>query len=406
MMEVNPSIASLEDFRRQARRRLPRAVFDFVEGGAGDEVTLRENRSAFERVTFQPRALVDVSRREQSTTVLGTHVTLPVLLAPAGLARLVSREGELAVARAAGRAGTIFVLSTAASCSIEEVAAAASGPLWFQLYLGRDRDVGRSLVERAATAGYAALCLTIDVPVPGRRDRDVRNGVTVPPRITRRNAFDVAHRFSWLRDVLIGPPITFKNLTPYAGGMTGAVALAAYHNEQLVNAGATWNELLWLRGFWSGPLVVKGVMTAKDACRAIECGADAVVVSNHGGRQLDGLPASIDVLPEIVDAVQGRAEVLIDGGIRRGTDVVKALALGARACLVGRPYLFALAAAGEEGVLGMLEMLRAEIDCTLALVGCTALGELDRSSVGVSPPGNRTRSRSTGGGPSEPSVGA
>ncbi len=372
---------TVEDLRRLARRRLPRAVFDFVEGGAGDEVTLERNRAAFRRVTFRPRVLVDVSKREQGTTVLGEPVATPVLVAPTGMAGLCWPRGEAVAARAAQDAGTIYTLSTHASCSIEAVAAHAPGPLWFQLYVWQNRELTRSFVERARAAGYRALVLTVDVPVVSRRERDLRNGFTIPPRVTVRNALDVLRRPGWMRRVLLGPRLTLANLVGAPGAPRADIVTLGGVAQRQVDASVSWADLAWFRSLWSGPLVLKGVLSAEDARRAVAHGVDGLIVSNHGGRQLDGTPAALEVLPEVVAAVGGRAEVLMDGGVRRGADVVKALALGARAVLVGRPYLYGLAAGGAAGVRRVLELLKGEIDHALALVGVPRVGELDRSVV-------------------------
>lgn len=376
------NVYSIEDARQLAQRRLPRMIFEYLEGGAEDESTLRSNLTAFDNVTFCPKVLVDVSKRDQTTTVLGEHVNLPVLLAPAGLIRLISREGELAVARAAGRAGTVFMVSTASSYSLEEIAAAATGPLWFQLYLWRGQDVTRSLVERAHQAGYRVLCIAVDVPITGKRLRDLRNGMTVPPRIGVRNLLNTAGKPSWVRDYLFGGKITFSNLLGIAEG-DDMVSMWTYVNNELINPAANWSDFAWLREMWKGPLVVKGIVTVEDTLRAIDYGADGIVVSNHGGRQLDGLPSTLEVLPEIVRAVGGRAEVFLDGGVRYGTDVVKAIALGARACLIGRPYLWGLAAGGEAGVARVLEIFEEEIDRTLALIGRSKVDKVDSSAVHI-----------------------
>jgi L-lactate dehydrogenase (cytochrome) len=372
---------NIDDLRRLARRRLPRAVFDFADGGAEDEVTLRANRRDFGRLVFRPRVLVDVSKRDQTTTILGQTVTSPLILAPTGLAGMLSPRGEIAAARAASKRGIISTLSTLGACSIEDVAASASGPLWFQLYVMRDRDLTRSLVERASAAGYKALCLTVDLPVLGQRERDLRNGATIPPKITVRNVLDVLQRLPWLRGVLLGPPITFGNFVGTQAGLsTSAVSLWSYVNSQN-DPSVDWDDLEWFRSIWSGPLAIKGIMSDEDARRAVDAGVDAIVVSNHGGRQLDSLPSAIEVLPEIVDAVGDRAEVILDGGVRRGTDVVKALCLGARACMVGRPFLYGLGAGGQAGAERAIEILQTEIDRTLALIGRPTLADLDRSAV-------------------------
>jgi L-lactate dehydrogenase (cytochrome) len=372
---------TIDDLRRIARRRLPRAVFDFVEGGAGDERTVARNRAEFERLLFRPRALVDVSKREQATVVLGERVATPVLVSPTGMAGLCWPKGEAAAARGAHDAGTIYTLSTHSSCSIEEVAAGAPGPLWFQLYVWQNRDLTRSFVERARAAGYRALVLTVDVPIISRRERDIRNGFTIPPRITLRNALDTLRRVGWIRRVLFGPRLTLANLVGAPGApRTDIVTLGGVANRQ-VDPSVAWADLAWFRSLWQGPLVLKGVLTAADARRAVDHGVDGLIVSNHGGRQLDGTPASIEALPEIADAVGDRIEVLLDGGVRRGADVVRALALGARAVMVGRPYLYGLAAGGQAGVRRALDILAGEVDHTLALVGVPRAGDLDPTVV-------------------------
>lgn len=371
--------ASVAEVRVRARRRIPRPVFDFIEGGAEDEVTRRANLRAFREYEFRPRALVDVSERSTATTVLGTPVSMPVLLSPCGLARLANTAGETAAARAAADAGTVFTLSTASSRSLEEVAAAGSGPQWFQLYVWRDRAATAALVERARAAGYTALCFTIDVPVSGRRERDVRNGMTIPPRPAPRTLLSYASHPGWVRGALLSEPITFRNFVGQGAG-DSAVALGSFVNSQL-NPSMNWDDLVWLREVWSGPIIVKGVMRAEDARRSVDLGADGVVVSNHGGRQLDGLPSTLAVLPEVVDAVGTSAEVYLDGGIRRGTDVVKALALGARAVMIGRPWMYGLAAGGEAGVRTVLELLRREIDACMTLLGVRSVDDLDAALV-------------------------
>lgn len=372
---------NIEDLRRAARRRLPRAVFDFVDGGSEDEVTLRRNRLAFQQYTFRPRVLVDVSQRDLSTTVLGERMATPLIIAPTGMAGICWPRGEVVAARAAGRKGVTFTLSTHASCSIEEVAAEATGPLWFQLYVWRNRDLTRSFVERARAAGYRALVLTVDVPVISRRERDIHNGFTIPPRITVSNVLDTIWRVGWISGVLRGPRLTLKNLVGAPGApKMDIVTLGGVANRQF-DASVNWKDLDWFRSLWSGPILLKGVLSAEDARRAVEHGIEGIIVSNHGGRQLDGAPASLEVLPEIVDAVNGRADVLLDGGIRRGSDVVKALALGAKAVLIGRPYLWGLAVAGEAGVEQAIDILTAEIDRCLALVGVPRAADLDRSVV-------------------------
>ena len=362
------ALLNVDEARSRAKRRLPRIAFDFIDGGSDDEVTLRENRRAFEQVELRPRQLVSVLERDQSVTVLGQQIDSPVILAPTGYARLAGNGGDLAGAVGAGRSNTIFTLSTMATHSIEEVAAVATGPLWFQLYLVKERSVNEQLVERAKAAGYGALVVTVDVPVISVRERDVRNGLTIPPRLRSRTALDMLRHPRWLREQL--RPMAFANFRDT--GLISpkrAVEHAKWVRATLAHAGATLADLEELRGLWEGPLIVKGILTADDAVVAVDAGADGIVVSNHGGRQLDGAVTSLSALPEIADAVGDRAEVLLDGGVRRGTDVVKAISMGAGACLVGRPWLWGAACGGADGVEQVLRLLHEEIDRTLALVG-------------------------------------
>jgi 4-hydroxymandelate oxidase len=345
---------NLLEYEPLAREKLPEGSYGFIAGAAEDEVTLRENRAAFQRLQIRPRVLVDVSKIDPSTTVLGQRIEFPVLLAPVALHRLAHPDGELASARAAAAAGTIMTLSTSASCSIEDVAGAAEGPRWFQLYFNRDRDVAGGLVERAEAHGYSALCLTVDLPWLGRRETDIRNRLQFPPDVTMANFTGEAARG-------LLPVVTGATLDASAGPSDPSL---------------TWKDVDWLRTRTRMPLVIKGILTAEDATLAVEHGAEAIIVSNHGGRQLDGAPASIEALPEVVEAVAGRAEVLMDGGVRRGTDVLKALALGARAVLIGRPYIWGLALAGEEGVKRVLDILRFELELAMALAGCPAVADI------------------------------
>ena len=373
------AIHSVEDAREMARRRLPKAVFEFVNGGAEDEVTLAANRNDFAKLKLLPRMLADVSGRDLSVTLWGEKLSLPVLLGPAGLQCIVHAEGELASARAAAAAGTVFVTSTASSYTIEQIAKASSGPLWFQLYLWRDRALVESLVERARAAGYQAMVLTVDVPAIGNRERDIRNQVSLPPRIRPAHLLDGLRHLDWVFKTFAGRNISQVNLKGIDSSQYPS--MAAYVNS-LPDPKASWSDLNWLRSVWKGPLLIKGILTPEDARRSVEFGVDGIIVSNHGGRQLDGVPSTISVLPGIVDAVEGRAEVLIDGGICRGTDVVKAIALGAKACLIGKAYYLALGAAGEAGVSSVLRVFAEEIDRTLTLIGRKSLADLDRTLVG------------------------
>ncbi|HXV07646.1 MAG TPA: alpha-hydroxy acid oxidase [Burkholderiales bacterium] len=374
------TVACIEDLRRIARRRLPRVIFDFVDGGAMDEVTLRANRSDFQRVALAPRVLTDVSRRDASTTVLGQDIALPLIIAPTGLAGLLWRKGELALARAAAQAGIAYCMSQMAACSIEEVAQASTLPFWFQTYLFKDRGINEGLIQRAARVGCRVLVVTVDTKVQGPRDRDVRNGFTVPPRLTPASVLDMARRLRWLRGVALGPRVTFANLAGTVLDGDDIINIARFATQQY-DYTLAWSDIDWCRARWRGKLAIKGILTPEDARLAVEHGADALIVSNHGGRQLDGAPSPLAVLPAVVDAVQGRAEVILDGGVRRGGDILKALALGARACMAGRPFLYGLAAAGERGVAQAIGLLAGEIDNGLALLGRPSARALDRTAL-------------------------
>lgn len=348
-------------------------VFDFIDGGAEDESTLRGNRDAFNRWWFVPKILNDVDRRSQRTDVLGVPRRSPIVLSPAGLVGLAWPSGEAAAASAAGAFGVPFAVSSMSSVSVEDVRAATPEPLWIQLYLWRDRAATESLVDRCADLGYETLCLTVDVPVTGQRERDLRNGMTIPPRIGLRNSLGVVSRPGWaLRTGAAG--VTFANIEQGASSRD-TMRLGAYVNSQL-NPTATWDDLRWLREKWSGKLVVKGVLDPLAAAQLVDQGVDGVVVSNHGGRQLDGAIPAVNALPAVAEAVGGRADVILDGGVRRGADVVKAVALGATACMIGRPYVFGLAAGGPDGVTRVLELLEAEVDRVLALVGVADLDDV------------------------------
>ena len=373
---------NVEDIRSIATRRLPTAVSDFIEGGGEGEVTLRRNQQAFEDLTFRPRVLSDASTRTLGTTMLGTPVSAPIALAPVGLAALAHPLGEQAAAKAAAKAGLVSTLSSSSCWSLEEVAEATpNAPKWFQLYVWRDRGITSEVVARARAAGYQALVVTVDVPTGARRERDLRNGFTIPPRPTWRHTGDVLRHLPWVTrfgwDEAFGHGLTMGNF----GGRTSVTQRMAFMDRvnQRFDPGMTWDDLDWLRSLWGGPMVIKGITNEHDAAKAVDHGLDAVWVSNHGGRQLDGLPATIDVLPAIAEAVDGRAEVYLDGGIRRGSDIVKALARGARVCMIGRPYLYGLAAGGQAGVERVIELLTAQLDNTLALLGCRSVEALNAS---------------------------
>lgn len=346
------ALINLFDYERAAAGRLSAMARDYYRSGAEDEVTLRDNRSAYERIRLKYRVLVDVHDRDLSLSLFGQPVSMPVLIAPTAFQRLAHPDGEVATARAAGAAGTIMILSTISTASIEEVAEAASGPIWFQLYVYKDRGATLNLIRRAEAAGCSAIVLTVDAPVWGRREADIRNRFRLPGHLSVTN-------------------LTADGRQSLPEGVDGS-GLAAYIAEQFDPA-LSWTDLAWLRSVTELPLLVKGVVRADDAARAVACGVSGIVVSNHGGRQLDTAPATIDVLPEIAAAVDGRVELLVDGGIRRGTDVIKALALGARAVLIGRPVLWGLAVDGQAGVERVLELLRHEFDVAMALCGCNSL---------------------------------
>jgi len=377
-----PRVINIYDFRRLARRRLPAVVFAYIDGGAEDEITLRENCRAFRDIRFRPRQCVAVPSCDLRTTVLGTTLDLPFVLAPVGFCRMFYPKGELHAARAANDAGTAYVLSTFSGTRLEEVRGATRGPLWFQLYVPGGREVAEATMARARAAGYTTLVVTVDTPVSGMRERDFRHGVRPILRGDLLASLPYAWQFvtrpRWVLDYLAdGRPRVFPNVElPSVGPMPcGDVGVLL---ERTI---VTWEDLRWMRDAWKGPVVVKGVHTGDDARQAIDAGADGVVVSNHGGRQLDGVPASLRALPEVVDAVNGRIEVLMDGGIRRGADIVKAICLGARAVLIGRAYAWALGAAGGPGVARAIEILRTDVVRTLRLLGCASVRELDRSFI-------------------------
>jgi L-lactate dehydrogenase (cytochrome) len=372
---------NIADLRTVARARLPKPMFDYIDGGADDEQTLRHNRDAFARWHLIPRYLIDVSRVDTRTRVLGHDIEWPVILAPTGMSRLFHHEGERAVCRAAAAAGTLYTLSSMGSVDIEEIGKTSAGAKCFQIYAFRDRDLTREFIERARTAGYGALCLTVDMPVAGNRERDHRSGMTIPPQITFTSLLGILSRPRWCWKFATTPRLQLANVAHrIAAGNRNVTSLMTYINDQF-DASVTWDTAALMVREWQGPFAIKGIVSAEDARRAVEIGATAIVVSNHGGRQLDGAPGALDVLPQIAAAVGGRAEIILDGGVRRGTDVLKALALGADACMIGRPYLYGLAAGGEAGVARALTLLRREIERAMALVGARTIDEIGRHLV-------------------------
>jgi len=380
--QISSRVLNIADLRRLAQRRLPKVVFDYVDGGADDEITLRENCRVFADVTFRPRQAVFIENCNLRTAVLGQEISFPALLAPVGYSRLLHPGGEMASAQAAGEAGTGFILSTISGHKLENVKAVTRGPVWYQLYLVGGREAAEPAIERARLAGFSALVITIDTPVAGMRERDPRNGMKEILGSSLRAKLPFLPQFlshpGWLTAFLRdgGVPKLENIILPNLGPMPLMDVSAA-----LAASVITWSDFSWLRKAWPGPILVKGVLTAEDARRSVDHGAAGVIVSNHGGRQLDGAPAALRVLPEIVAAVNGQAEVLMDGGIRRGGDIVKALCLGARAVLIGRAYAYGLGAAGHAGVSRAIAILRADVERTLRLLGCSSVADLHSSFV-------------------------
>jgi len=367
-------LINISDFEREARRRLPAPIFDVIAGGSGDEETLSRNGEALRALRLRPRVLTDVRKRDLSTTVFGEKISLPVILAPVGYQRMLHRHAEIASALAAEAAGTVFVCNTISTYPLETIAETTSGPKWFQLYLPEDKTAASDLVERVEAAGYSALCLTVDTQVPAKRERDIRNRMTVPLRPDPRMILAALRRPRWAIDFLLGGVGRNAAQVPMSIDAAGR-AIASTTRP------VTVEDFAWLRERWNGPLIVKGVMRGEDCERIIELGADGIVVSNHGGRQLDSAQSTIEALPAIVEALAGRAPVFIDGGFRRGTDVAKALALGARAVLVGRPFLFGLAVGGQSGVEKVIDIFRDELDSTIGLLGYASVRDLDSDAV-------------------------
>lgn len=376
------TITTVGDLRKLARRRVPRAIFDYADRGSYEETTLRDNRRALKRLYLRQRVMIDVGNRSHATTMAGQAASLPLAIAPTGLTGLFYGDGEIHGARAAEKAGVPFCLSTMSICSIEDVRQATSAAFWFQLYVMRDRGFTHSLIERAQAAQCSALVLTADLQIQGQRHRDIKNGLSVPPRMTLANFLDIASKPAWAARVMMGKRRTFGNLAGQLKASGNLSTLAQWIATQF-DPTMSWRDVEWVRKAWPGKLIIKGVTEASDARAAVAAGADAIVVSNHGGRQLDGAIASITALPEIVDAVAGRTEILFDGGIRSGQDVLKALALGARGCLVGKAFLYGLAAMGERGVTTMIELIRKELDVSMALTGLRDVRDADRSLLRI-----------------------
>lgn len=362
------ALLTIEDLRQRARRRVPKMFFDYADSGSWTETTLRANEEDFQKIKLRQRVLVDMTDRSLESTMIGETVSMPVALAPTGLTGMQHADGEILAAQAAEEAGVPFTLSTMSICSIEDVAEATTRPFWFQLYVMRDRDFINDLIDRAKAAGCSALVLTADLQILGQRHRDLRNGLSTPPKFTPKHVWQMATRPQWCLGMLGTKRRTFRNIAGHAKGADDLSSLARWTAEQF-DPRLSWADVAWIKERWGGKLIIKGILDVEDARMAAETGADAIIVSNHGGRQLDGAPSSISVLPEIVEAVGDRIEIHLDGGIRSGQDVLKALCLGAKGVYIGRPFLYGLGAGGREGVKLALEIIRRELDVTLALCG-------------------------------------
>jgi L-lactate dehydrogenase (cytochrome) len=369
------TITCIEDLREVARRKVPKAFFDYVDSGSYNEETLRANRADLEMIKLRQRVMVDVSERSLATTVIGQKISAPFALAPIGLCGMQHGDGEILAAQAAEEAGIPFTLSTMSICSIEQVAEAASRPFWFQLYVIRDRGFSRDILERASAAKCNALVLTVDLQVLGQRHRDIRNGMTVPPEMRLRNIIEMARKPRWALSILKSKSKTFGNLAGHLEGMEDITSLAQWTNSQFDPA-LNWKDVEWIKSVWPGKIIIKGILDVEDARTAVKLGADAIVVSNHGGRQLDGAPSSISALPAIAQAMGSDTEVLFDGGIRTGADLLRALALGARACLIGRAYVYGLGAGGKAGVAKAIDILQKELSVAMALTGTTRISDV------------------------------
>ncbi len=367
---------NITDLRRLAKRRLPLSMFHYIDGGADDEITLRRNTDAFDDYEIKPRFLRPVEEIDTSITILGKRVDLPFFIAPTGMSRLFHHDKENAVSRAAAKFGTLYTLSTLGTVSLEEIAEENGGPKMFQIYILKDRDLTQEFVERCKAANYDALCLTVDVPLAGNRERDRVTGMTMPPRFTMNSLFSFITHPYWFINYLLHPDFRLANVAHRVDALgKGAMGLVEYVNSQFDRT-VTWDDAAWIVEQWGGPFVIKGILTAEDAVRAREIGATAIMISNHGGRQMDGVPAPIDCLKPIRDAVGGEMELIVDGGIRRGTHILKAMALGADAVSIGKAYLYGLAAGGQKGVEMTLQILKDELKRDMALVGCRKINEI------------------------------
>ena len=371
------NVTCIEDLRRIARRKVPRAFFDYAEAGSYSQETLRANRADLEQIKLRQRVMLDVSSRDTSITMIGEKVSLPLGLGPVAMTGLQHGNGEILACRAAHAAGIPFTMSTLSICSIEDVAAAVDKPFWFQLYVMKDRGFVRSLIERAAAAKCSALVLTVDLQVLGQRHVDIKNGLSVPPSLKLENLINMMTKPGWVFSVLSGKRWTFGNLEGHVKGMKSVKSLAQWVGNQFDQT-LSWKDVEWIRSVWPGKLIIKGILDVEDARLAAKTGATALVVSNHGGRQLDGAASSISMLPKIADAVGSETEVLFDGGIRSGQDLLRALALGARGCLIGRAYIFGLGAGGEAGVAKAIDIIRKELDVSMALTGVKRVSEIGR----------------------------
>src|SRR4029077_11038692 len=375
-------ITCIEDLRQRHMRKVPKAFFDYADRGSYSEETLRANRDDLQQIKFRQRILVDVSRRDLSTTILGERSALPLILAPVGLLGMQHGDGEIAACRAAQAAGIPFTLSTMSICSIEDVAAAVDKPFWFQLYVMKDRGFIKSLIERAIAAKCSALVLTVDLQVIGQRHQDIKNGMTIPPQWSLSKLIDFATKPAWVAGVMRGKRRTFGNIVGHIKGTESITQLSHWTNSQF-DTTLNWKDVDWIRSIWPGKLILKGILDVEDAEEAVKTGAHAIVVSNHGGRQLDGAPSSIEVLPEIVDTVGSKMEIMFDGGIRSGQDVMRALALGAKSCMIGRAFVHGLGAGGQAGVEKALDLIRNELNVTMGLCGVNTIAEIDDHVLAV-----------------------